>query len=59
MWAQCARDWDENYFRDSEDIRDSCEKGAGMRGSGPFFTETLKSDGLGAFNVVIQGVMLY
>ena len=53
------RDWEENDFRDSEDIRDSSEKGAGMRGSGPFFTETLKSDGLGAFNVVIQGVMLY
>ena len=28
-------------------------------GSGPFFTETLKSDGLGALNVVIQGLMLY
>jgi len=53
------RDWEENDFRDSEDIRDSSEKGAGMRGSGPFSTKTVKSEGLGALNVVIQGLMLY
>lgn len=35
VWAQCARDWEENDFRDSEDIRDSSEKGAGMRDRDP------------------------
>lgn len=35
VWAQCARDWEENDFRESEDIRDSSEKGAGMRDRDP------------------------
>ena len=36
VWAQSgARDWNENDFRDSEDIRDSSEKGAGMRDRDP------------------------
>ena len=29
------RAWEENDFRDSEDIRDSSEKGAGMRDRDP------------------------
>ena len=35
VWAQCTRDWEENDFRDSEDIRDSSEKRAGMRDRDP------------------------
>lgn len=35
VWAQCARDWEENDFRDSDDIGDSSEKGAGMRDRDP------------------------